>query len=442
MPEIIGELPHPRILIHGFEADSALVSHVRKIAPTVRLIDRHDLSQVRKEEWDALVILGEMSGPKGNLNIFQVGGEGIGRAITAGSSGIIVTVPFTTTATHFILPDDLNSDVRTLSRNDLLPLLQTRPSNAVWGFWDESNKRGYPRLIPESWDAIDPFLMDADRGVLAGRIRRGTRDTWWLPDVGCDLPRWFSAALSVWSLIDPEAFPVREEWKKREAWKTPAEIDLGSQSNRVQGELAAMITQLAQEQGRLALAADEMSTEVDENERRLLTAQGGGLVTAVQAALVELGFTVTDADQEVSAAGDKREDLRVTDPSVPDWTAIVEVRGYARGAQLNDLLRLGRFVTRFVRETGREPSSVWYVVNQEIKKDPDTRQVPLASNREEVATFAETGGAVFDTRDIFRLLMRFRTREINDSQARSLLREATGNFSLDSAIGHDLRSVS
>ncbi|MFD7047806.1 hypothetical protein ACFWBS_01530 [Streptomyces mirabilis] len=437
MAELIGELPHPRILIYGFENDSALVSHVRKIAPTVRLINKHELFGIRQAEWDALVTLEDPTGHNGGLNVFQVGGENVGRINGRGTPEIRVKVPFSTTATHFILPDDLNPDIRTLSRNDLLPRLQALPKNSAWGFLGKSTGN-YPQMAPENWDQIEPFLMDADKRVLAGRILRGLRETWWLPDVGCDLPRWFSAAISVWSLRDPESFPVREEWKKRDAWKTPGEIDLGSKFSKIQAELAAKIRQLAEEQSRLTLAVDELSVKVDSNERRLLTAQGDDLVAAVQSALTEFGFTVTDADQEVSTAGDRREDLRVTDPSVPDWTAIVEVRGYIRGAQLNDLLRLGRFVTRFVRETGREPSSVWYVVNQEIKKDPDTRQSPLASNKEEVATFAETGGAVFDTRDIFRLLMRFRTQEINGDQARSLLREATGNYAFNSSAGRDL----
>ncbi|MFE2513934.1 hypothetical protein ACFXG9_00860 [Streptomyces mirabilis] len=425
MPEYLGELPHPRILIHGFEEESTLVSHVQKIAPTVRLIQSNELFQIRQQEWDALITRGAITGQRDSLCVFQVGGSPVGSTHGENGDQISVLAKFKSNATHFILPTALNSDIRSLVRDKLVPHIQERPINTIWSF---QHGTGTPLLAPSSWANIEPFLTDADGCVLAGRLKRGKKETWWIPDIGCNLVQWLSAAMEAWSLRDPSAFPIREEWKERDAWKMPAEKILDGQLKKVHEKIANTVKQLTKEAEELSAAIAEKSAEVDAQERLLLTAQGDELVDCVELTLSEFGFTVINVDKTISTPGDRREDLRVTDPDDSDWTAIAEVRGYSRGAQLNDLLRLSRFATRFVKETGTEPSSVWYMVNQEIKKDPDTRQTPLASNRDEVETFAESGGAVIDTRDLFRILTWFQAGEIDSATARQMLKTTTGRF--------------
>ena len=104
------------------------------------------------------------------------------------------------------------------------------------------------------------------------------------------------------------------------------------------------------------------------------------------------------------------------------------IRGYKRGAQLNDLMRIGRFVTRYLQETSKLPNSAWYVVNQYIEQDPDARPSSLSSNPREVETFKEDNGLIIDTRLLFRMQMKVRSGEIQPQDARAKLINATGRL--------------
>ncbi|MEU3465970.1 hypothetical protein ABZ721_39290 [Streptomyces sp. NPDC006733] len=424
MARYYGELPRPRVLVHGFPADSKFVAFIRRVVPTVRLIDSDELRVIRQKEWDATVTRGDIDGLDEGQNIFKVGGGYIGRATQDDGTYMHISATATSHATHFQLSTDLHPQIHRLSHDDLLPKAQKEAQNTVWFMHPLGRTISKsPRL-----SYSEPFLRDADGEILAGRVVRGSFETWWLPDLECDLTQWFAAALEIWNLRNPEAFPVTEEWKQRSKWQIPAEKDLESRRTQVRSELTSTIAKLAAEEESLGSAISEKSAQVDSAERLLLTAQGDPLVGQVAVSLAELGFSVVDVDKDISTPGDRREDLRISDSSDQDWCAIAEVRGYSRGAQLNDLLRLNRFVVRYVKEQGREPSAVWYIVNQEINKDPETRQLPLSSNKSEVATFAESGGLVIDTRDLFRILIAVREGRMEASAVRQKLRESSGHL--------------
>ncbi|MFF7492274.1 hypothetical protein [Streptomyces rubiginosohelvolus] len=429
LPETFGQLPRPRILILGFEPDEDVVDHIKRIAPTVRLITKEDVYNIRQEEWDAVVTRGRNITPKSHLNVFQVGGEYIGQA-----DGSSVSADWVTSATYFVLPDDCPPEVRALSRSNLLPAIQQRETNEHWTF---RPARGGIHTGREKFPSAKPFLTDADDKILAGKISGHMSETWWLPDLGCDLPRWVSAALQSWSTLYPDRFPLTEEWKGRDQWVSPEEAEIKARLAQVEIDLSDTIAKLENARAILKVRLEEKSAEVDATARRLLTAQGDELVDQVENSLEELGFLVTNVDKKISSPGDRREDLRVSDPDLPDWTAIAEVRGYSRGAQLNDLLRLGRFTNRYLKETGKEPSSTWYVVNQEMAKDPDTRQSPLASNSSEVETFAESGGLVIDTRDLFKILMMVRQGTLGANEARRRLTQSSGYFQRHGGISEN-----
>ena len=139
------------------------------------------------------------------------------------------------------------------------------------------------------------------------------------------------------------------------------------------------------------------SETAEAGPRRLLTAQGEGLKVEVAAALSDLGFEVTDADAQHAQKGDLLEDLRVLDPEDPGWVALAEVRDYGGGAKVGDLLRIGRFVSRYSAAEGRPPSAAWYVVNQFVDSDPGSRPQPLASNAGSVG--ARAGGPIREGQD-------------------------------------------
>jgi hypothetical protein len=105
---------------------------------------------------------------------------------------------------------------------------------------------------------------------------------------------------------------------------------------------------------------------------------------------------------------------------------MVEVRGYKRGAQLKDLLRLGRFRTRFVQEEFRLPNAMWYVVNQFAEDDPAARPPVLSANPNEMATFAEDDGMAIDTADLLRLWLAVQAGIRSTDEVRSALVRLTG----------------
>lgn len=170
--------------------------------------------------------------------------------------------------------------------------------------------------------------------------------------------------------------------------------------------------------------------KADAGLRRLFVAHGTDLVAATIQALELLGFEVRDMD-EVWPDGDKREDLRVSDPTVAGWEALAEVRGYAKGAQQNDLIRIAaRFVPRYMQDEGMPPAAAWYIVNHFRSQDPMTRPRVLAPNDAEVEEFAKglAPGLVIDSVTLFQLCRAVERQELTAAEARSALVDATGIF--------------
>lgn len=242
--------------------------------------------------------------------------------------------------------------------------------------------------------------------------------------------RWVAAALASWHNTNPDKFPGGPSWRERNDWRTPAEISLAAQLNTLEDELRQTVETIQGKKLEIIKRQQEEFTKVNEAERRLITAQGDDLVEAVQASLEEIGFAVQNVDREIADKGDRREDLRIRDPGNPDWVVIAEVRGYKRGAQLNDLLRIARLVTRFVSETGKKPSASWYIVNHNFGQDPAIRPDPLVSNPSEVRTFAEDGGLVIDSRYLFRVTMDVRSGLVDPAAARAKLITSTGTLNI------------
>lgn len=122
------------------------------------------------------------------------------------------------------------------------------------------------------------------------------------------------------------------DWGSTNEWRTVDEA-------RIAGEIEAN-TQWFQDQYEvyderdLSLSMDltAAKSRADTYERALLTADGRVLEESVGCALAELGFIVVDMD-EIWPEGKRKEDLRVVDPNVGDWLAIVEVKGFSNGVK-------------------------------------------------------------------------------------------------------------
>jgi hypothetical protein len=420
LPERIGEQPKPRLLILNV-SDLTLQKAFRKLAPTVRCMGFSDLKAIRQKDWDAVVVFGGTSSLEPHLYVIQFGGS-VGGGIKSNIEGTILTVLPISKATQFEIPDVVPDSIRLLIKSSLAKSITSSPINGVMRAALPGNVRNF---VPEiQW----PFITDIDGNVLAGCFVRpeSFSQWWWLP-AGVESPElWVAAALAEWSNADHNKFPSGPTWQDRPEWQTPAEAELASKISETAARYSMLLTELEQEQIALKADMERVAAEATATVRRLLTAQGDELVDEVHATLDELGFTVVNVDREIAGVGDRREDLRVSDTGRPEWIAIVEVRGYKRGAQLNDLMRINRFVTRYLQETGNLPDGAWYVVNHDFDQDPTVRPRPLASNPLEVETFAESNGLVIDTRFLFRLRMRVRRGEVQLEEARAQLTGITG----------------
>jgi len=133
-----------------------------------------------------------------------------------------------------------------------------------------------------------------------------------------------------------------------------------------------------------------------------------------------MGFEVENSDL-TAAPGDNLEDLIVCDPGHPGWVALVEVKGYTKGAQTAALTQCARFSSRYALKHRREPDALWYIVNQFLTKDPEDRQPVLHGNDQDVEAFAEADGLIMDTIELFRSLMRLRRGELTGVQVRAAL---------------------
>jgi hypothetical protein len=351
-----------------------------------------------------------------------VGGPWLGRVEAYGASVVAQTMS-TTVATEFVIAGGLPDEILSLIERDTLPLVQSRSKNSVVGLHATMTTPHYRR------PPVKSFLQDPDGRVIAGRFKRSaSAETWFVPD-GSDPVAWLRCALGVWAETNPKFKVEATTWSEDPRWMTPDEAAALDAVSEAEAERARVLEATDRRIDELRTAYDEQRERSDTGARRLLTVQGDELVAAVREALVDLGFGCDDMDAS-AAPGDKLEDLRVTDPADPEWVALVEVRGYKAGARLNDLLRLGRFVTRYALAEGRAPASTWYVVNSFLGSDPATRDVPLGSHPAEVAEFAKDGGLVIDTRDLFSLWRSVMAGETTKEQARALLK-GTGRLELD-----------
>jgi hypothetical protein len=280
----------------------------------------------------------------------------------------------------------------------------------------------------------------ADGNMIAGAFERsGSGWCWALPYVPQNPELWLAAALSDWHERTPEKVPALPGWRARAAWATPREATVRADLAVLRGERERLLADLDARESALRSAETAAIAAADAGPRRLLTAQGAKLVDAVTDALETLGYAVENVDNEDTGVSGqpKVEDLRVNDPDEPGRTNITEVRGYIGGAKVSDLQRIARFAALQVVRTGVLPTTRWYVVNQFLNTDPDTRRRPLAGSEDDLSVFAEDGGLVIDTRDLFLLARRVDDGEMSTATARLLLRRAAGALQMSAGTSHE-----
>ena len=278
---------------------------------------------------------------------------------------------------------------------------------------------------------IEPLAREVN-GKALGVIRStwNRASEWWvLPYVTTNRGAWLAAAFASWKSKRPEDFPP-DGFGTLERWMTHAELEATAALAAHEAETAAYLAVRQSELDELEVAASEAAGAAEVAERMLLQAQGDELVAAVSDCLEALGFAVHDSDADAALnKAAKREDLQVRTEVDAEWLALAEVKGYTnRNAKTNDIAQLARAVGFFESRTGTVPKAQWYIVNAQFALPPDERPAPLASSPEDVEAFAEDGGLVIDTRELFKLLRLVQGGAVSKREAQAELVEATSRY--------------
>lgn len=304
-----------------------------------------------------------------------------------------------------------------------VPLPISRRRDADYG--NLTSVRGWPRLELD----YPPFLIGKpeletattifDRGAIiierhtnsplsAAFLRADTNlGVAWLPSVDINQAAWVELLVTQWAQCNKEAFPNFGDWTASPEWVVAEEEQILSQIQALEQKKQNFVVEIDKEIGGLTTKLALAKTNANNGLRRLITAQGEELVDEVAKALKVIGFNVTDMDELVGEKGSKKEDLRLRhiDKRGEEWTAIIEVRGYARSAGTTaDLARLGRFANLYEKETGKPPDKRIYIVNGQLELLPSQRQEPLASATEDLEIFADSDGILIWSLDLFRVL--------------------------------------
>lgn len=451
---LVNESAKPRVLVIGFDDGDEgpwLLARLREVVATVDRVP--DLTFVRSDEWDVLITdrafidrvekvetktvsRGLGSAIPRNLNVIYRARPGellhtLDRS--TGTSPRMVRWKTGKRARELRRPPGIPEHIAALAHESLEPVVISRKEHLVFliPVQGSSSFGGYePTIVPVEPDTykLQPFLMTADGEVLAGRYRRSQHsEGWLLPHDVADLIPWLRAALREWHLLDLKHFPGQPGWAEEPTWQTPIEADLALQIQDFEKGVELAMANFAVERSELHGRLEAASRAADRYERALLTTQSDDLVVAVLQVLFELGFQVEDSDA-LAANGDHVQDIIVRDLADPEWVALVEVKGYTKGARTEAFSQFNRFSMRFVLKYQKAPNALWYVVNQFLARDPGERQQVLHGKEEDIAAFADQGGLVIDTVELFRLLMMVRRADIEPQTARAALRTGVGRF--------------
>lgn len=438
---VFGAQPAPRVL-YVFDPDSfdraaieRIASDLSEIVPTWQVCDHQEVVRIRQASFSLAVIFGDSPTLEPSLHTIQFGGF---------STSIMVTHPITNSsmthhyelyrapgsfATLWHVPVELNEMYKQLVIRDLVPLVprgNVRPDDHT-GETEVLILSQRGRWLPS--DHMQPLLVDVDGKIFALRITGAMPWRWVLPDKA-NLEAWIRLILRDLHAADPVSFPIVTSWSDDNRYLTATERAAAAELANIAATKARLEQELDERENRTLREQAEAREAAERGPRMLVHAQGEDLVDAVFNVLTKLGFEVMKSD-DAAAKGDKLEDLQIRLTSESEEVGLVEVRAYTGGAQLNDLLRIGRFVERYIGTTGSAPNRRWYIANQFVRSGPADRGKPLASNSAEVATFGEADGLVIASQDLLELYLRVEREEMTAEEAKAFLWRSTGYFSLD-----------
>ncbi|MEU6135856.1 hypothetical protein [Nocardioides sp. NPDC047086] len=450
--------PGPRVLVHLslVELGEYIAEQLRRFVPTVKVIESPD--EVNLTEWDVLItaqppseerFVPEANGWRrpGNyppswkrrypdqlcliwlapenqfnddvaLDVFPPEGEGSRPDVLLVQGEAIV-------GRHIRESDGLPEGLADLVKRVMVPVVKQRERHTpiartfVSGF-----------APPSGLFQIRPFLFGPEDCILAGSYARSEEaSVWVIPMDIPDIPAWLREALREWHTLYPTRFPVVPDWDNDPAWKSAAELEIIAHKEQLESEILSQVAKLREQQEALDAELNAERERAEAYERALLAKDGEVLERAVQRALGDLGFEVTNMD-EIWPEGKRREDLRAGIASDPEWVAIVEIKGYTKGAKETDLFKTGRWAESFILEKQRRPSARWFVTNHNRQRDPFDRGRPFANKPEVVTNYEADDGLVIDTVTLFEALRIVQSDPSRRNELRDHLANSKGLLTL------------
>lgn len=389
--------PRPRVLFEQIP-DGELADLVR-LVPSFKLIQEDE--NVHETEYDILVTFADDAGKRGkHLHVLSFGA-------TAGTSTeqYAFQRDAETLANEVTISTDVSPAIAALLKSTVIPHVQEGKKYA-WRLFYVEGHMWQESVTGNLAGRCTPLLhLSKEEFVYAFSNRRDGNSGGLhlaLPNITQRPADWLRLFLDLVAVIDPGSVPPDTEWKTSERWSPPEVSGFLQDLQALTDEHAKAISEFQGRELALNEQLKQAARRADEGSGRLLTADGDDLTAAVLEAFTDLGFIVRDMDDHHDEkAGAKLEDLRVDDVSVPDWHCIAEVKGYTKGAKVNDVSQItGRPVAAFTKETGDFPSTVWHIVNAWRGTSPSTRPVAIP-NDDDLKPLTDAAGALIDTRDLF-----------------------------------------
>jgi hypothetical protein len=430
-----GENPRPRLLIaadepandnnhdSNWQRAQRLADDLGRLFPTIRIATPKEVeNDIREAEFDVVVDFGAgLKWPQRPLHRLVIGGRGDIGSFTTDEGRFVCRRSGRSKATEFLIPTNLSAELHDLVRDLCDNALRVGGKHIL-----QSRFIAQPQPSPADEPALNPLVLDPDNNVLAAWIEDPHgKQTWMLPS-GVDAATWVTVLLTRWNRELPSQFPMQSAWEVDTRWQSPAERALHAELRAIEADRKRVLDELNAREATARSALAQAKHAADIHERLLVSTQGPELERGVQQCLEALGFDAVH--QDITATnGDKLEDLRVTMPSKPGWVVLAEVKGNRRGTALRDLLKVSRFIKRYIQETGQEPSAVWFIANPSVGSGPENRQPPLQSNHHDVEAWAkEERGLVIDTADLLEAWMAVKSGAVSAADIRQSLMESTG----------------
>lgn len=407
-----GTRPRPRVALLG-EFDPDIIENLTKLFPTLWIGE--DALEIDPRELDLAIISPSFIGdtPRWLHQVHLIAFSKELFYLPSPLSQFFMTLGLSTSTEEYILPD-LPLNFERLREVDFSHLTSTKgwkliklTSNIVSDATKKANKEMLDGALIVDRHTKLPFASIFIREVTGLGVA-------WLPNEAFRIVPWVELICSEWAKHDNIRFPNFGDWTKNSQWMLPEEEDLVQQIDNLINEKKNISNEYNQKIGRLQENLIEKSAQINKGSRLLITSQGDELVGEVSKALSKLGFIVNKMDESISEGAQKLEDLRINDPNVKDWEAIVEVRGYSKsGGRTDDLSRLARFARRYEVENGKAPQKRIYIINGQIDLPPSQRQSPLVSAPEDVKEFAEQEGIIIWSLDLFQAIKTLKGKDLS-----------------------------